>query len=341
MASPTIVDIARAAGVSFKTVSRVINNQGGASKETRELIEATIAKLGYRPNASARSLRSTRSYTITLLAGYSRVSSAAHYVQQIQDGILDACAKAGYHMSIEPIRQSRDARTQIEKIIDSNKMDGLVLIPPLTDDPASIDFLRQRQFPFIRISPYHSLDVGSYIQVDDAQAAYKLATYLLELGHKDIAFIRGPQNHGASAERYRGFMAAMKEGAGHVNSDWILPGDFTIKSGLDAGEILFSGATKPTAVLASNDNMAIGVMSAAYRHGLTVPDEVSIAGIDGDPLGEAFWPQLTTMFQPVYQLAQRAAEILIEQINTPDTERRKVFKFKLIKRGSTAPRICR
>jgi LacI family transcriptional regulator len=335
MSPPTIVDIARAAGVSIKTVSRVINREPGVSQKTKEAIEAVVAKLNYTPNAWARSLRSTRSYTIALLSNYIAYNTSINYAQRILGGALDACSSTGYHLMVERVRKANGLKQKIEEILKARQIDGLILIPPESDNERLIDRLQEERFPFVRISPYKRLDIGSYVQVNDWQAAYEMTKYLLEIGHRDIALVRGPTTHGSAAERYRGFMIAMEEGGGRIKEDWIVRGEFDINSGMQAGEKLFSGRSRPTAVLAGNDDMAIGVMSAGYRHGLSLPRDVSVAGIDGNPIAEAFCPPLTTMSQPILQIGQVATKLLIESLNNPGLEKRKVFPFKKIVREST------
>lgn len=336
MAAPTIVDIARAAGVSFKTVSRVIHREATVSGKTREHVEAVIARLNYKPNVWARKLRSSRSHLIAMIC-----SDANNlYISQMLVSAMTVCQKRGYHLVIETVPpNSRQER--IRRIATSVDFDGALLVSPMADNLVLINALQKEKTPFVRIAPHASLETGSHVRVDDRTSAYEMTAFLIGLGHRDIAFIRGSKSHPSSDERLHGFKAAMKDLGGNMRPEWILPGSFTVRSGMEAGEKLLSVSNLPTAVFACNDDMALGVLSAAYRKGLTVPRDLSIAGIDDTPIASSLWPALTTVRQPIADLAKTGTELLIDQIEKPGPRRTEQLGFEIVARESTAAPAAR
>lgn len=334
MAKTTIIDIARAAGVSFKTVSRVINREPRVSPETRERVEAAIARLDYKPNVWARTLRSSHSHLVALIC-----CDAGHaYVNQMQVAAMTACQQRGYHLLVERLRPDHRAfKQRIREVLSSVQLDGVLLVPPMSDNDVILEALKAAKLPFVRVSPHEQLDVSSYVHMDNQRAAYEMTCYLLDLGHRDIAFIAGPATQGAAKERLSGFEEAMKQHNGNLRPEWITSGQFTVRSGMAAGEKLLTGRQRPTAIFAGNDDMAIGVMSAAYREGLVLPRDLSIAGFDDIPFSSSLWPGLTTVRQPVTRLAMVATEMLIGQIEAPGLRRVRQLEFKIVERESTAP----
>jgi len=328
--STTLIDIAREAGVSFKTVSRVINGDPKVKAETRERVESVVARLNYRPNVWARALASSRSHLLALI--YDNPSPG--YVGQVQVGAMTACQRAGFHLIVEEVNcQSPDIAQRIREIV-SLRLDGVVLSPPACDCPAVLETLRKAKIPFVRIAPHEQLDLSPYIHMDDYKAAYDMTAYLRGLGHRDIAFIRGPSSHAQAEERYRGFLAAMEKLGGNLRRQWIETGGFTARSGMAAGERLLSTKPAPTAIFASNDDMAMGAMSAAFRRGMVPPRDLSIVGFDDAPIATSLWPQLTTVRQPVAKMADGATEMLIEHLNKPDGAKSRLVGFDIIKRDS-------
>ncbi len=211
MTTSTIIDIAREAGVSFKTVSRVINGEPNVSAKTREKVQAIIARLNYRPNVWARALGSSRSHLIGLI--YDNPSQG--YINQVQVGAMTACQRAGYHLVVEEMRcGERDLDARVAEFISAGRLDGVVLSPPCSDSQMMMAALKEARIPFVRIAPYELLDEAPYVYMDDYRAAYEVTQHLLSMGHCDIAFIRGPRSHAAAAERHRGFVAAMEEHGG-------------------------------------------------------------------------------------------------------------------------------
>lgn len=331
MAGKTIVDIAREAGVSFKTVSRVINREPTVAKETREKVEAVIARLDYRPNVWARALAGSRTHLLGLLCN----DASQPYVGQVQVGAMTACQRAGYHLVVEEMRGR--PRERMAEVLAGISIGGALLPPPVVDQPSVIAALAEAKLPFVRISPSRDPERGASVSIDERRAAYDMTRYLLDLGHRDIGFIKGPAGHGATGARYRGFVDAMEEAGVAVRPEWVAEGDFTARSGMEAAEVLIERTPRPTAVFASNDNMALGTISAAYRAGLNLPADLSIAGFDDSPIATAFWPQLTTVRQPVAEMAEAAVEMLLDEISGHGKGGRRQLDFEIVVRSSTAP----
>ncbi|MBI1682866.1 LacI family DNA-binding transcriptional regulator [Caulobacter hibisci] len=337
MSDITIVDIAKQAGVSIKTVSRVINREEGVGPETRARVEDLVAKLGYRPNVSARSLSSRRSYLIGVV--FMRVG-AYHYVGEVQVGAMRACRRAGYHMVIEQVDDLGQGRgPTFGEALKAGRFDGLVLTPPVCDDPEILAIIEAQGLAYVRVAPGRDFGRSPYVFMDDQQAAHDMTARLWDLGHRRIGFIDGPADHGSARRRREGYMTAMAERGARVRPEWIAGGDFMPLSGLEAGDRLLALSEPPTAIFAANDAMALGVLSAASKRGVSVPGELTVVGFDDGPLAESSWPSLTTVHQPIAEMAEAAAEMLIEGFGDPRFRNRTAARqldYHLVERGSSS-----
>ena len=326
----TITDVAKEAGVSMKTVSRVLNNEPNVAQATRERVRDVARRLQYAPNLAARGLASSRSYLIALC--YDNASPS--YILDIQSGAIEACRKRGYHVVLEPISLERGEEEDAEMILGRLGVDGVILTPPLSDSRPLRDTLRRLNIPHVLVAPEEAGPSLS-VRMDDIAAARQMTEYLLGQGHTALGFILGHPEHSATALRRAGFEAAMAAQAQPIRDDWVLSGDFTFKSGVDAAERLLADAQdRPTAVFASNDDMAAGVMSVAGRMGLRVPQDLAVAGFDDTPLAEIIFPKLTTVAQPIHDMGRKAAEMLTDRgKGTPPGSH--TMDFALVIRGST------
>jgi LacI family transcriptional regulator len=333
MANITIKDIARASGYSFKTVSRVINRQTTVAEDIREKVEAVIAKMDYKPNVWARALRSSRSHLIALFANDPTVA----YTSRIQLAAVSACQQAGYHLMVEIMPHEHAVARTIKDIANTVHLDGVLLVPPSCDNQVLLKALTAAKLPFVRISPYEQLDVASYVHIDDRRAVYDMTRYLIELGHRDISFVKGMEGHAAATQRLHGFQDAMYDYGVAVRDNWVVAGNFDVQSGMQAGQALLSGKARPTAILAANDDCAIGVMAAAYSKGVVIPRDLSIVGVDDSPMASAFWPKLTTIRQPVADLGRVATEILIREIEVPSERTVEKLECEIVVRESAGP----
>jgi LacI family transcriptional regulator len=298
--------VAGAAGVSIKTVSRVLNHEPNVRAETRRRVNEAIAELGFRPNMAARRLAGARSFLLGLLIH----DAAPSYVGGVQFGATKRCRADGYHLMVE-LLDAADPAAQVRDLIGDLRLDGLILTPPVCDDEAILGVLEALETPYVRIAPGQDMERAARVKVDDRAAAAELTRHLLSLGHRDIGFVSGPAHHRAALRRLDGFQDAMAEAGAPVDPLWMVEGDFSVRSGMAAGERLLSGERVPSAVFACNDDMALGVMSAAHRRGLRVPEGLSVAGFDGAAAGQSIWPRLTTVRQPLFEIGEAAADLLI------------------------------
>ena len=334
--SVSIKDVAAKAGVSPKTVSRVINGERHVRPEVRAIVQRVVSELDYRPNAFARSLSSSRSYLLGLFID----DPSSGYAADVQRGALMRCRDRSYHLVVEPIDfAAADWARQVADSIVALRLDGTILTPPACDREDLLDVLDTYGLPYVRVSPRGDPDRSGFVWMDDAAAAREMAEHLLELGHRDIGFVMGDPAHSVSQRRWDGFRTATREAGIASRDDRVAAGDFSFLSGLAAGERLLGRSDRPTAVFASNDDMALGVLMAAAKLGIAVPESVSIAGFDDAPTSRAAWPQLTTIRQPKAEMAAAAVDILVDpryRDGVSADAYRKLLPFELVARGSTA-----
>jgi LacI family transcriptional regulator len=331
---PTIIDVAREAGVSIKTVSRVLNREAGVHEQTRERVLAVVARLNYRPKLSARSLAGARSYLIGLLY----YDPSAAFVSGVQWGATVRCREAGYHLVVESLENDApDIDAQVDRMVSALRPDGMILTPPLCDNPQVLKALADRGTPTVLISPGEHDPSLATVRMDDMHAAEEVTHLLIALGHERIAFVRGAPDQAASALRYEGFRRAMAAHGLAIDDEIVFQGAFTFDSGVAGAHQLLSKRVRPTAVFASNDDMALGVLSAAQRLGLSVPADLSIIGFDDSPAATLVWPALTTVRQPVEAMARMAVDLLVSPpppLSGAIAER--VLPHELVVRDSTA-----
>jgi LacI family transcriptional regulator len=324
--------VARVADVSIKTVSRVLNGEPNVRPETRQKVIDSVAALHYRPSLSARSLAGAKSYLLGLL--FDNPSPA--YVADVQKGLTTRCRQAGYHLVVEPIDcEAPDVGRLVEALTGALRMDGLILSPPVCDSEAVLDVLDRIAMPYVRIAPWRDLDRGARVEMDDRRAAYEMTGHLLQLGHRDIGFIRGHPGHGASRRRFEGYAEALADQGVPLNAHRVVQGDFSSASGVDGGQALLDRADRPTAIFASNDDMGLGVLMVAARLGLSVPDQLSVAGFDDSTAAQIVWPPLTTVRQPVVDMAYAAADVLLTREADPGRPQALMLDFELVVRKST------
>ncbi len=330
----TITDVAKRAGVSIKTVSRVLNNESNVTEKTRKKVIDAAKALNYSPNLAARRLASSRSFLIALL--YDVPSPG--YVTNIQKGASEACRASGYHLVVEPLDMSDPAiLNNIEELVRRLPVDGVILTPPLCDNGEIVSILTRQGIAYVPIAPSSQHGDNPIVTMDDVKAARDMTEYLISLGHSDIAFVKGHPHHSASALRFEGFRDAMRRAGLRIHPDWMMQGEFNFRSGVLAGHTLFSTPERPTAIFASNDDMAAGIMSTAQEYNVTVPEDVSICGFDDDRLARIVSPTLTTIRQPVAEMGRRAAQILLSSASDLNSAVHNL-DYELIVRGSTRAR---
>jgi LacI family transcriptional regulator len=335
MEKVTINVVAEQAGVSKKTVSRVLNDEPNVSEETRLKVLEVSKALGYKPNPLARGLASNRSYILGLL--YDNPNT--NYVTNIQTGALKICQQRGYHLLIHPCQSRNEAMlASVEELINHSRLDGLVLTPPFSDIPELLEYLESKQLHFIRIGATLALERSSTVISNDIQASYEMTRYLISLGHRRIGFIKGHPQHNASAQRFQGYQKALVEAHIQLEDELIKQGDFTFASGEECARQLLPGTNRPTAIFASNDYMAAGIMKVASQFKISIPHELSVTGFDNAPISQYIWPSISTIKQPVEEMAAKAVSVLLEQIAQPENDfSTAVLDSTLVVRESTSP----
>lgn len=290
------------------TVSRVLNQRSLVKEATRLKVEAAIEALNYRPNMLARGLAGGKS----MLIGLVYYNPSAGYLSEILVGALKTCRELGHHLMLEDLSEIEEGTDTSEIAMRLRKigLDGLILTPPLSANKALIKLMHEAGVPTVLVSHEDPSGQFSSVVFDDTTAAYAMTEYLIEHGHKRIGFITGPAEHPSSLSRKEGFERAMQEHGLDMDPELVAEGDFTFRSGMELADRLLGAGPAPTAIFASNDDMAAGVIAAAHRRSMKVPGDLSVVGFDDTAIGAAIWPRLTTVRQPIFEIARTAVKLL-------------------------------
>jgi len=321
----TIIDVAREAGVSFKTVSRVLNGEANVRDITKQKVLMAAKALDYRANPAARALRSKSPKRLALLID----NASGSYVESTQIGAMLSVQSVGFGLFIGK------SLSEIEEFDD---LVGVLLSPPLSNDTAILKELERRDIPFVRIGAEKTSEAGDRIGIDDRLAAKEMTEYLLGLGHRKIGFIKGDPIYDVSRRRFAGCVDAMRDAGIDIPEDYCVMGDFSYESGLRGAEKLLSLPNRPTAIFASNDEMASAALATAYKLNIRVPDALSVVGFDDAPVSRAIYPRLTTVQQSTQDMVGQAVRILADRIsqkNAPLTN--VILQHKILERESAAP----
>ena len=333
--APTIADVARIAGVSAMTVSRVINSESNVRQTTRDAVKAAIKQLNYQPNSAARTLAGAMKRRIGLI--YSNPS--ANYLTQFLVGSLSQASRSDVQLIVEACDLG-DNELQVATQLINSGVDALLIPPPLCESTDLLNLIRARGLPFVVVGSGQPESTDNLVGIDDFAAAKAMPRHLLSLGHRRIGFIKGNPNLSVSAHRLDGYCAALEEAGVARDDSLIVPGLFTYRSGLDAAEILLDSEDVPTAIFASNDDMAAASVAVAHRRGMDVPGDLTVCGFDDTSLATAIWPELTTIRQPISEMANAAVELLVEVLRSSDDGQceahRLQLNFTLIRRQSDA-----
>jgi LacI family transcriptional regulator len=336
--SVTIEHVARAAGVSAMTVSRVINKEPNVRDETRQAVLETIERMSYSPNTAARSLAAGEATHIGLL--YANPSAA--YLSQFLVGALEAARQAGCHLVIEACESESEAEQRdVARRFAQADAEGVILPPPLSESVPILKELEAAGTPVVTVAMGKLYPNALNVRIDDFAAAKEMTDYLISLGHRHIGLIKGHPDQIASAERERGFMAAVTEAGLRKGDIAVEQGYFTFRSGLEAAEKLLKRKRRPTAIFASNDDMAAAVVSVAHRRGLDVPKDLSVVGFDDTAPATTVWPELTTIRQPVSAMAAAALQLLLADLKVRrrghSGNQEVILDHELIVRESSGP----
>jgi len=331
----TIIDVAKEAGVSYATVSRVVNNGDYVRADKRERVLKAIHKLGYSTNHQARSLRVGRSNTIGLLVR----DLGTSYIGEIARGIDTELTEGQYDLVLYTTHQQKMKEAAYVTALTRGLADGLLLILPRNPE-AYLESLREKHFPYVLIDHQGIDNQGPAIGATNRQGALEATEYLLRLGHRRIGFITGTLNLGCAQDRLAGYQTALTQNGLTVDSDLIREGDFHQPRGYTATQELLALPQPPTAIFASNDVTAFGVMEAVRDRGLRIPEDISIVGFDDILQASNVHPPLTTVRQPLEQMGRVATQMLLRYIKDPEQSPERVeLPTELVVRASTqAPR---
>jgi len=306
----TIDEVAAHAGVSPMTVSRVINGHAGVRERNRERVMRSVLALDYRPNLAASALAAAQHTCIALIY----TNPSASYLRELLVGALQGSTQSAAQLVIAAwdglgAQARRDAARQL-----STRVAGVILPPPLCESTRIVDEFVKAGVPVVAIASSHFSDRISCVSIDDRRASQEMVSHLIAHGHSRIGYITGDPNQTASAHRWQGYRDALASAAIAYDEALVQPGYFTYRSGLEAAETLLSLRQPPSAIFARNDDMAAAVVSVAHRRGLQVPGHLSVVGFDDTSASTMVWPELTTVHQPVAEMADTAIDILLREI---------------------------
>ncbi|MBE0362382.1 LacI family transcriptional regulator [Pseudoalteromonas ulvae UL12] len=333
----TINDVAKLAGVSMKTVSRVMNNEPSVRKKTYDIVMEAVNELKYQPNLAARSLAGTKSFTIGLVYD----NPNAYYVLDMQKGILSRCKEEGYELLIHPCSGSDDMMLEeLATMVKRARISGLILTPPLSERPDVIEMLDQLSVNYVRILSgcESSSEQTDCIYVNDRDASFAITEHLISLGHQHIAFLSGDKEHKSTLERLAGYKEALSKNGIAVDESLVIDGQYSFESGVTNAKQLLADNKDVSAIFACNDEIAAGALFAARLMSIKIPQQLSIAGFEDNPFSRQTWPKLTTAHQSIDTIAQHAAKLLFAKTRgtrNQDKDLRKMFTPELVVRDST------
>jgi len=337
---PTINDVARIAGVSKKTVSRVINRSPLLNEDTRKKVEDVIGQLGYIPNPQARALALRRNFLIGLVHD----NPNAQTVMNVQQGMLEAIHDSEFEMVVRPL--DRGSATMLEDLrhfLERQRLFGVLLMPPISENDAVAKLCTDLGCRYVRMGSAELDTAEHMVASNDREAVREATQYLIAQGHRRIGLVAGPHGFRSARERRIGFEEAMRDAGISLPRSMIAEGNYRFESGLIAAERLLDVVPRPTAIFSSNDEMAAGVIHAACQRGLIVPRDLSVIGFDDTPIAAHMWPPLTTVRWPIASMARSAALKLITGIADNDddsgVQEPSMFLSTLIRRASVSPPI--
>ena len=335
-AAPTIADVARAANCSPMTVSRVINGEGNVRPETRDQVLDVIRRLNYTPNRAARSLAGGEQLRIGLLFD----NPSASYLAEFLMGALEESGRRDIHLEVQSCETIDQAKPLIRKMVDSGVV-GFILPPPLCDDQSVLDLVGELDAVAIAVGPGRAEGSHGAVMIDDFQAAYDMTKHIIALGHQRIGFIIGNPEQVASGRRLNGYRQAMEDAGLEVPDELVVQGRFTYRSGMAGAQRLLALDPRPTAIFASNDDMAAASVAVAHRLHLDVPADITVCGFDDTDMARTIWPELTTIRQPIREMTAWAVSAIArvnrsKRLSDKPRLEQKTLPYKLVRRDSDA-----
>ena len=330
----TLADIARKAGVSKMTVSRVISGKGQIAAETRVRVMRIIDEMGYHPNLIARSLASRRSMILGVIIPWKERLLLDNYFAQVLSGVTDVALRHNYRILLCPVEIDRNDRKQYVNITRTRLLDGLILVQTKTDDP-NIDGLADSGFPFVLVNQRRNSKNCSFVDSQNIMGAQTAVRYLYDRGHRDIAFVAGSMDESNGRDRFQGYRQTLKALGLPYREERVVYGDFSEETAYRESARLFQGGERPTAVFCSDDYMAIGVMRRIHESGLRVPEDIAVVGFDDIEMAAHLQPTLTTVRQQMVELGRTSADILLALIEGGrKASVRRLLPTELVKRNS-------
>jgi LacI family transcriptional regulator len=333
---PTVMDVARLAQCSPMTVSRVVNGDPHVREATQKAVLGAIEQLKYSPNRAARSLAGATHVRIALL--YDNPSAA--YLSELLVGSLDQAGRSDVTLVVGRCEYGKDEEKVVRSLVNSG-VSGFFLPSPLSDEQPLLNLLRKLRVRAVLVGTGRAESHHSAVMIDDYQAAYDMTTHIIGLGHKRIGFIVGNLQQSASAQRLSAFKDAMTAGGLEVHGSLVKQGQFTYRSGLDAAAKLLDQPVPPTAIFASNDDMAAATVAMAHRRNLDVPTDLTVCGFDDTSIASTMWPELTTVHQPIQEMSRCAIDLLVKELRAersglPYKPSHVTFGCTLVRRQSDA-----
>ena len=332
----TLKEVAARVGVSYQTVSKVLNRKVQVSRETETRILQAVEELGYRPNQIARNMRAQRSFMIGYSWERTSPDQVNHILDQFLTSMVEEAQAAGYHVLPFPYQQGEAHVKDYRDMIDTGRVDSFVLSSINYDDPR-ISFLIERQFPFVAFGRSNPELDFCYVDVDGADGIRQAVEYLVRCGHRRIAAIAWPEDSRVGNERLSGYLVAMGAANISIHPQWIQRGQGDYEFGIEASHRLLelAPADRPTAMITLNDTQAIGAMHAVQECNLQVGKDIAIIGFDDAPMSQYVQPALTTIRQPIRLAGRKCVEMLVSLMDESQPEERHVLlKPKLIVRAS-------
>jgi LacI family transcriptional regulator len=328
----TIIDVAEEAGVSYATVSRVVNNKPYVKAETRARVLQAMTRLGYQANLQARSLAGGRSNVIGLLV----VDLATQYIGELIHGIDDILAANQYELMLYTTHRRKVKESAYVNMMARGLADGLLIVLP-REPEAYLQWLRLRQFPYVLIDQFGIDESDLSVTATNYQGGYEATKHLIDLGHRRIGIITGWMDMVSACHRLEGYRAALADNNIPYDENLVYEGNFTRACGFQGANGFLDSPQPPTAIFASNDDTAFGVADAALARNMKVPTELSVVGFDDIPMAASHVPPLTTVRQPLEDIGQSATRMLLNLIQNPDEDQASiVLPTELILRGTTA-----
>jgi LacI family transcriptional regulator len=332
---PTIRDVAREAGVSITTVSRVLNQYADVNPKTRSKVLKVVEQLGYRPNNVARSLVMNRTKTVALVVSeLSRWRNGHHFMFDVLCGIHDRAQELGYDLVLFSTSPSAQQQTSYMDFVKQRRVDGVVMMGIRLDDPYTREVV-EASVPSVLVDVPLTSATCSYVMTDNVGGARMAVEHLIEQGHRQIGFVNGHAQAAVSQERLRGYQEAMERSGIGYRPEWVFFSNFQLEGGAEGARTLLQEHPDLTAIFFASDLMALGAIKSLQEQGVQVPDQISVVGFDDIQIASLMHPALTTVRQNRYEMGSTASETLIRMLENGDTGRGIVLPPELVVRDTT------